>query len=185
MPAVATVAQFNIVVVSLDAVQLIGGAFGGAGVWSVFAPVLLDRRERRSARAEVFPRLADVERARWSREGDVPSFREKTQALRAAALIAGVRRDVVERYILLATVARATSEGDAELRAGIEEAGGIPLALGNLVTESLILLSDALWHPRRTWFIAGRRLRQSQRDEQALRANDSEWSPVRWVARDL
>jgi hypothetical protein len=81
-----------------EAWQIAAGALGGALVTSVLQPTISQRGARRDVRADVLRRVADVESTRWADES-YPEFRTAIIHLRAAALVAGANRRVVDRYL--------------------------------------------------------------------------------------
>jgi hypothetical protein len=166
----------------IDVGQLLGGAFGGAVASSVLGPLVTQRKERRDLRAEVLRQIGQVEQARWA---GVPwnEFRTAVVALRAAALVAGASRELVDRYIFLAQAARQTSDASAGLYPGEEGGGAISPELGRLVDGAATLLADHLWHPIRNRVSVQRRLAQSRNAEAKLRAaNTPHWLRTQWPA---
>jgi hypothetical protein len=173
---------------SVDVAQLVGGAFGGAIASSVIGPLIADRGTRRALRGDVLRSLSDVERARWAGgKWEWDDFQAAKHSLRAAALVAGANREVVDRYLRLATVARRSSDRSAELLP--EEAGGgvIQGILETLVSDSATLVVDELWHPHRRRFAIRRRLAQNERDEAAAREKpgDDFLGGIDWDVLDL
>jgi hypothetical protein len=174
--------------VAIEAAELIGGALGGALVTSVLQPLISQRTDRRNRRATVLDQLATVEEARWASQelsSDVARSRFETAVrnLRAAALVAGARRSVVDRYIILAAVAMQAAEQSLE-ESGGAEAAGIPSGLAELVRNAARIVVDNQWHPYRTALSVGRRLKASEQAERSLRSAASSsverlnWSPV-------
>jgi hypothetical protein len=126
-----------LMLVSVDVAQLLGGAFGGAVASSVIGPLLADRGTRRALRGDVLRSLSQVERTRWAGgEWQWDDFRAAKHSLRAAALVAGANREVVDRYLRLATVARQESDRSAELVPDEEGGGAVSSTLGTLVSDS-------------------------------------------------
>jgi hypothetical protein len=156
-----------------DEVGDLGGAFGGAVASSVLAPLIAQRRERRDLRAEVLPRVADVETARWMPR-DHEDFRQATTALRAAALVAAANRELIDRYLYLAAIARRTSESSWYEHPEDEGGGGISVAIAELVNDAAAAVVDHVWHPVRRRGATKRVLSESQRREQALRASQED-----------
>ncbi|HMJ01340.1 MAG TPA: hypothetical protein VK506_00265 [Conexibacter sp.] len=133
----------------LDVSELIGGALGGAIVSSIVAPLVTQRLDRRQSRAEVLRAIAAVERSRWGHiERD--QFLNAVIALRSAALVAGARRELTDRYIELCEQARSESEAGFET-SGVPEDGSISRALVRSVSDAAEALVEHVWHPWRTW----------------------------------
>jgi hypothetical protein len=156
--------------VAVDVTQLLGGALGGALASSVLGPLIAQRRERRDVRADVLRAIGAVERARWA-PFERDDFRATLIDLRSAALVAGVNREAVDRYVDLAQVAHQVSADTWEKWRDEEgrSEGAIPGSLSNLTTRAAMLLTDEVWHPyRRRWSIR-RGLRQLKSDEEKLR----------------
>jgi hypothetical protein len=169
--------------VSVEAVQLVGGALGGALASSVLGPLISQRRERRDVRADVLRAFGAVERTRWApRERD--EFREAVIDLRSSALVAGVDRRVAEAYLQLAQVARRMSENAWEQYPDEEFGGAISSLLGNVIRDAAEMLSEVVWHPHRTRLRTRERLRSLGQHEAALQADKDE-GDIPWQARDL
>jgi hypothetical protein len=165
---------------SVDVGQLIGGALGGAIASSVLTPLISQRGERRGLRADVLHRLGDVERLRWFHTGDqVERFRRALVALRAAGLLAGANRALIDYYCHVAWTARLTSEHAVEIG---DDVGGIPSTLGDLVTDAATAVSDDVWHPTTRRWRSNRKVEQLRFREQRLREGpdrtDIEWPSV-------
>lgn len=90
---------------SVDVGWVVAGTVDGALVSSVLGPLITQGRERRDIRADVLRSVGDVERARWA-PVEREDFRATIINLRAAALVAGVNREAVDRYARLAQVAQ-------------------------------------------------------------------------------
>jgi hypothetical protein len=165
----------------LDIEQILGGALGGAIVSSVLAPLIAQRRERREVRAAVISAIANVERSRWEPSAKREEFRAAVVSLRAAAMVAGAKRRVVDRYAFLAQVARRTSETSWELQPDPEVGGTISSQLNVLVRDAAELLVDHLWHPVRSHGLLRFRLIRGRRKEQRLRT-DSEERSIVWTS---
>jgi hypothetical protein len=163
---------------SFEAVQLVGGALGGALASSVLGPLISQRRERRDVRADVLRAFSVVERTRWAPlEWD--DFRAALTELRSAALVAGVDRRVVEPYLRLAQVARANSEDSWERHHDEEVGSFISSKLGDLLRESAELLTDVAWHPYRTRGRTRSKLEKLHTAEAVLESDEDE-SDIRW-----
>src|ERR1035441_4485442 len=98
---------------SVDVGWVVVGTVGGALVTSVLGPLITQGRERRDVRAEGLRGVGGVERARWA-PVEREDFRAAIISLRAAALVAGVNREAVDRYAHLAQVAQRMSEDSWE-----------------------------------------------------------------------
>jgi hypothetical protein len=104
--------------------------------------------------------------------------------LRAAALVAGVNREAVDRYARLAQIARRLSDDSWDMAPDPEFGGGISAALSDLTRGAATLLTDIVWHPvRRGWFVRSG-LRSLEFEEQALRRDEAE-SEIPWQTRPL
>jgi hypothetical protein len=170
---------------AVDATQIVGGAIGGALITSVLQPIISQRGARRDVRADVLRRVGDVESTRWAETG-WDEFRAATVHLRAAGLVAGANRSLVDRYLYLALVARRQAEKSwaqmlRELGPNAEELGSsIPIPLGELVRDAATLLTESLWHPYRDHWSVRRRLRALEDRERELRdsedGQDFNWS---------
>ncbi len=158
---------------AVDLSQLVGGALGGAVASSVLGPWIAQSKDRRDVRAEVLRQLALVEQTRWAGPASSwETFRDAVHSLRAAALIAAVPRDLVDRYIRLATIARRKSEESAQLREPEDNAGGIVAGLSDLPRDAAWRHTDHLWHPRwRRWRLSND-LSEMDKKEAAFRADD-------------
>jgi hypothetical protein len=75
------------------------GALAGGAVGAFVSPVIAQRSDRRTARAKAREKLAEAENARRDSSA---AFPEILVQLRTAAMIAGVPRSVVEKYISVA-----------------------------------------------------------------------------------
>jgi hypothetical protein len=137
--------------VALDTTALVTGAVGGAAVQSVLGPLISQRHERRDLRAAVIRGISEVEIGRWaSSERPYQEFLTALAAVRAAALVASIPRELADRYVRFAFVARRTSDISWEEYAqDPETGGGIPVALSALVTTAADLLMEYAWHPYR------------------------------------
>jgi hypothetical protein len=157
-----------------DATQILGGAAVGAVITAVVGPIVSQRGARRDVRADVLRRVGDVESTRWAETGR-DKFRAATVHLRAAGLVAGANRSLVDRYLYLAHVARRASEVTREQMSqeDLREYGSsIPASLSELVRDAASLLTEHLWHPYRNRWSISRQLRTIEDRERVLR--DSE-----------
>jgi len=157
---------------SVDVGWVVAGTVGGALV-SALGPLITQGRERRDVRADVLRGIGDVERARWA-PVEREDFRAAVISLRAAALVAGVNREAVDRYARLAQVAQRMSEDSWEVIPDPEYGGGIPGALGELTRSAAKLLTDSVWHPYRKRWSVRRALAALGSEEQALRSDEDE-----------
>lgn len=166
----------------VDVTGLLGGALGGAVVTSIVSPLVTQRVDRRQHRAAVLRGVAAVERARW---GDAAwdDFGRAVGDLRSAALVAGANRELTERYLTFAQVARRASAEAIDLR-GDPDTAGIPRPLADLVRLAAVRFVDHLWHPWRTRPLLRRRLRQLDRAQEEARDGLAHLRapPVRWDA---
>ena len=164
---------------SVDVGWVVAGTVGGALVSSVLGPLITQGRERRDIRADVLRGIGDVERARWA-PVEREDFRAAIINLRAAALVAGVNRDAVDRYAGLAQIAQRMSENSWEETPGPEFAG-IPIALSELTRSAAQLLTDSVWHPYRKSWSVRRRLAALKAEEHALQ-HDEDNTDILWHA---
>jgi hypothetical protein len=150
----------------------------------IAVPLVTTRHQRRDLRADVLRRTGDLERLRWATE-EWDEFRQAIVALRSAALVAGADREIVDRYIYLAYVARRKSDVAFDMDPDPEYGGGIPTALFDLVADGAILLTEHMWHPvRRRWTVK-RLLASNKARERKVREEDDDvpqinWSPPRF-----
>jgi hypothetical protein len=172
----------------VDVGQLVGGALGGALASSILGPLFSQRSERRNLRADVLRAVGEVERRRWTPEDRV-AFRAAVDSCRAAALVAAVNRDIVDRYLGYAEVGRRTSEWTAEHMPDEDGGGSIPSELGDLIRITADVLVDHVWHPHRSRWSIGRNLRKIHKREENVRTSLREqrervdWSPTLTVER--
>jgi hypothetical protein len=149
-----------------------------AGV-ALGVPLITTRHQRRDLRADVLRRTADLERLRWA-PAEWDAFRQAVVALRSAALVAGADREIVDRYIFLAHVARRASDASFEVSPDPEHGGGISSDLADLVVDAAILLTDHMWHPVRKRWAVKRSLDESRAAEREMRATDDDFPPINW-----
>jgi hypothetical protein len=154
-------------------------------------PYVVTRHERRDLRADVLRHVGDIERLRWA-PTEWDEFRKAVFALRGAALVAGADREIVDRYIFLAAVARRESDADWAINpypavADEPGGGGISVKLGDLVSDAATMLAEHLWHPLRNSRRVARLLAASRVEERRLRSEPGErfgrsidWSPLRF-----
>ncbi len=167
--------------VPVEIEELASGALAGAVASSILGPLIAQRRERRDLRAAVLRCVAEVERTRWT-PADRQAFREAVIACRASALVAGINRDLTDRYLFFAEVGRRSSEWAEEVQPEPEGGGSIPSDLAKLIRQAATLLVNHLWHPYRTrlrvrWQL--RRLARSREEVEAAHADDH--GRVRWT----
>ena len=102
-------------------------------------------------------------------------FLEAVHALRSAALIAGLKRELVEVYLLLAAAGRQKSGDSLELAGGDIESGGggISTPLAELVLRAASALTDYAWHPFNGRFRLRRSVKKltSEKDEVTAQLN--------------
>src|SRR5690242_14397329 len=110
---------------AIDATTLVGGALGGAVVSSVVGPSIAQRHERRDLRAKVLRSLAEVERRRWAPGTAWGELRDAAVGLQADALVAGINRQLVDRYVELASVGHRTSQHSWDATPDPDFGGGI------------------------------------------------------------
>jgi hypothetical protein len=162
--------------------SVVASAAVGLGV-----PAVVTRHERRDLRADVLRRVGDVERLRWA-PSEWDEFRQAIFALRGSALVAGASREIVDRYIFLAHVARRASDAAFEVAPDPEFGGGIWGPLADLTTDAATMLAEHLWHPVRKRRLMKRWLRDNRKAEDALRQGGDDdgdslridWAPPRF-----
>lgn len=156
----------------VEIAELAGGAFGGAIASSVLGPLISQRRERRDVRAEVLRAISDIEQVRWA-PASWRDYRAAVITARSAGLVADARRDLLDRYLRLAYVARRASDRSWEECGGEEEAGagGIDAGLSDLVRSAAELVIDSLWHPYRKRWSCWRGARRLKAQEEQLRGD--------------
>jgi hypothetical protein len=149
----------------------------------VLTPLIAQRGERRALRADVLHRLGDVERFRWVAAGDQSSgdFRRALVALRAAGLVAGANRELIDYYYHVAWTARLTSEHAVEVG---DEEGGILSTLADLVRDAATAVTDDVWHPTTTRWRRKRRLEALRTREQSLRDGPGR-TEIQWPSVDV
>ncbi|TDE26424.1 hypothetical protein E1295_44330 [Nonomuraea mesophila] len=131
----------------MDAWLQVLSTLAAAVIGGVIAPQITQARERRAARALVRERIADVESLRWL-EDPYLEYKRALAALEAAALIARVPRDVVQRYMQAADAARSVMEEAPGAGPNGEDVSFMPDGPETLAhAKSLDQLSAALWHP--------------------------------------
>lgn len=143
------------------------GVVAGALITSLIAPYILQSTTRREAKAEALRKLMDVELTRWS-DSPHETYRKNQIELKAAVLIAGGSRTIVDYYTRIAAVARSFSDLDADDHHFSGE-GGIPTNIGECASDAASLLSQSLWFPYILRFIPRARLRGLKKKEDALK----------------
>jgi hypothetical protein len=138
---------------------LLQGAPAGGAIGAFVSPVLAQRSDRRTARATARAKLAEAENARRDINA---AFSEIVIQLRTAAMIAGVPRSAVEKYISVSQNYR---------KLGLDQNTGKTARLdrsrpqnwsGFLNMDAIMaasVLSKALWHPWAGRVLVGARLR--------------------------
>lgn len=131
-------------------VPLVVSVLGALGVATVIAQWFNSGKDRRAARAAVLMELADVESARWYRDGEIDDNRRLRDAIRkleTAALIARIPRRVLVPYAQLATAALWTTQYEVEKFEGDPEASSLPTPFFELLQEAASVVSWAAWSP--------------------------------------
>lgn len=141
-------------------------AIGGSIITSLVSPYILQSSTRRSAKADALRKLLDVELARWAGESR-SQFRKHQIELKAAVLVAGGSRAIVDHYSRVATVARSFSDLDREDHY-FEGEGGIPVDVGESASSAASLLSQSIWSPYFLRFIPRIRLKKLIKLDKAL-----------------
>lgn len=137
---------------------LLQGALAGGAIAAFVSPVIAQRSDRRTARAKAREKLAEAENARRDPGAAFPQILIQ---LRTAAMVAGVPRSVVEKYISVAQNFR---------HYGFDENTGKSARLDrskpqnwsgflnmDAVTAASVL-SKILWHPWTGRMLVGGRL---------------------------
>jgi hypothetical protein len=133
-------------------------AIGGSIITSLVSPYILQTSTRRTAKADTLRKLLDVEISRWAGESR-GEFRKHQIELKAAVLVAGGSRMIVDHYSRVATVARSFSDLDKEDKY-FDGEGGIPLDIAESVSSAATLLSQSIWSPYFLRFIPRLRLKK-------------------------
>jgi hypothetical protein len=133
--------------VGVDVTALVGGAVGGAAIQTVLGPLFGQVHERRSFRADVLASLAVVENERWASSDTPDKLRESVTSLRAASLVAGLDKRVVDFYAVTAAAGWQVSHAGWQVDPEEEGAAGIPVALANLISEAAAVLAAYTWRP--------------------------------------
>jgi len=134
------------------------GALAGGAIGAFVSPLIAQRSDRRAARAKAREKLAEAENARHDPSA---AFPEIVIQLRTAAMIAGVPRSVVEKYISTAEEFRKHGLSDKGMRGGVDRSAPQNWP-GFLQVDSVMaasILSSVLWHPWAGRVLAGLRLR--------------------------
>jgi hypothetical protein len=132
--------------VSVDVTALVGGAVGGAAIQSVLNPLFGQVHERRAFRADVLAKLAIVENKRWATAEKPDQLREAVASLRAASLVAGLDKRVVDFHVLTAGAGWQVSFRSWQEWPD-EDGGSVPSTLGTLISDSAAVLAAYAWRP--------------------------------------
>lgn len=153
--------------------------FGVAIIGGVVAPQVSMMKERRAARGHAAEQLCRVEQARWwPTEYDV--YRSAVAAFEAAALVAGIKRNVVNHYIGVSRVAKFASHRAGPNNDDASYGGQIDDGLGAAMWAAAELVRDCLWHPFRSRVSSQRRLAGLLRDCGELRLQLVDRPDIRW-----
>jgi len=142
------------------------GAVMGTVITSLIAPYILQSSVRRTAKANALKCLLDVEMTRWA-SSDHKLYRRNQIELKAAVLVAGGSRAIVDNYSKMAAVARSYSDLDAEDNYYDGE-GGMPTDIADRASDAALLLSKSLWTPFAFRFIPLIKLKFLKRQQQKL-----------------
>lgn len=139
-------------------ITLLQGALAGGAIGAFVSPVIAQRSDRRTARAQAREKLAEAENARHD---PAAAFSEILIQLRTAAMIAGVPRSVVEKYISLYEAFRKHGLTAKGMRGGVDRSApqNWPGFLQVDAVMAASILSSVLWHPWAGRVLAGLRLR--------------------------
>jgi len=132
-------------------------AVGGSIITSLVSPYILQSSTRRATKADALRKLLDVELSRWAGESRA-EFRKHQIKLKAAVLVAGGSRAIVDHYSRVATVARSFSDLDTE-DGYYDGEGGIPTEVSDSASSAASLLSQSIWSPYPLRFIPRLRLK--------------------------
>jgi hypothetical protein len=138
------------------------GAVGGALITGLIGPYVIQSKDRRVARAEVFKAIRKVESSRWGDE-ELPTLRSHMADLRAAALVARADRRITEYYTHVALISH--NSGEQEYDDEGKSINMVPSPIGDLVNDALETYMLTLWHPVRTYFTRGLLLKRLKKKE--------------------
>lgn len=125
--------------------------FGALGVGSLLTQAVAGAGDRRRSRADFLRALGVAEQSRWFplTPGE-PTPAESLRSLQAAALVAGIRREPLDFYVVICRAAGWLSSESWDENPDPEYGGGISSEFANIATASASLLADVAWQPRRS-----------------------------------
>lgn len=152
--------------------QLLGAGSVGGVVGQVVAQYVSAGPERRKARADVRSTMTELDELVWRADDPEawPRVRKALHAFESASMIAGVRRDVSDWYVITRVAFYRQSRRNYEQHGGPDEGGGF-LGRHHLrsLNEAAEMIYQALWHPQRSRWFRKRRLRAArERTHQAV-----------------
>lgn len=134
---------------------------GVFGLGSLLTMAVSMREQKRQFRASVITAVGRVEDARWASEAS-SNFSTAAHELQTAALMAGLPREVVQAYLILAQAAFSESWADFEEK-GVEGLypGSIHPDHSNIVRRAAELIIQQVWSPWRSllWWRRGEALK--------------------------
>ena len=124
---------------------------GAFGLGSLLVLAINLREQRRQFRADVLTALGRSERERWATDGK-SNFTEAAHELQNAALLAGLRRQPVLAYLVLAQAALNESLDDYDQKGGHPELypGSMNASHADLVRRAAEEIVRLVWNPWRT-----------------------------------
>jgi hypothetical protein len=135
------------------------------GVGSLIGQWFGRGKDRRTARAAVLDKLAEVEEVRWYRgPSDEDSFQKLIKQLETAALIARVPRAAVKQYHGLALGVLLISKFNNERT----DLGSIPTEMSDAVHDAAEIIQKAAWSPMTSWLWLRWRIRRVNRKVEAI-----------------
>jgi hypothetical protein len=125
-------------------------------------------QERRRARGEVRKAVLLIEGLRWGKPEEEAQYRESRRNFMAAAMTAGLPRELVERY--------SDATNAAWAQASVRREAGSPVGsidLNEYVDRVRKLLVSFLWSPWRTRLTLGKKLKELHRLRQQITAENT------------
>lgn len=155
----------------------IGSAIGTT-VGTTATHFLTSGRERRETRSIVFQYLTELERRRWVNDEtytkeELAAFNSAIRDFQTAALIARIRFEIAEQYVVFAATARLISATAAEDNPNPDDGGGsISQEISQLTYKAVDEVNNYLWSP----FLASLTYKRTTaaRKKRALESRDEE-----------
>jgi len=158
-------------------IQVLSSALGVAIVTALLGPYILGGLDRRKLKAEVLRAVQNIETNRWA-----PTSRDAFQLaitdLRAASLLAGSNRSLVDKYTFFAAVAWDLSDTEYELDPESPEQfrGSIDAEFSDLVRDAARAVIFSLWHPQLARLVKPITLKKFDRRQREITARMSKSS---------